>query len=511
MLTVSRPAPSRGLPVLIAVCLAAVILPLNFSAGAVATLAIGREFANAGAHLAWITNAFMLTFGSSLMAAGALADEFGRKRVFVGGVASLTLLSLALCIAPGVLAIDTIRALQGSASAAALAGGSASLAQVFQGRALMRAFSALGTSFGIGLAFGPLLAGVLIAHAGWRSIFLSIALIGAAALIFGATTMRESRDPAASGVDWAGAVTFTMALGSFTFAVVQAPLYGWSSLPTVTLLAAFVVFAGLFVWVELRVRRPMLDLSLFRFPRFVGIQLLPIGTCYCYIVLLVLLPLRFIGIDGRNELDAGVLMLALSAPIVVVPSFASWLARWIAPGALSASGLLVAAFGLWLMSRVPGGNPAAMIPAMLLIGCGAGFPWGLMDGLSMTVVPIDRAGMATGIFSTTRVAGEGVALAIVMAVLTSVVDARIRLTDAGQLLSQGAARDLGARLAAGDLAQAQRWAPSIPRALLVQQYDEAFRILLLVLSAITLTAAVVTFLCLSSRRVTVRHHAHSEG
>jgi hypothetical protein len=452
----------------------------------------------------------MLTFGSSLMAAGALADEFGRKRLFVGGVAGLTLLSLALCIAPGVVVIDAIRGLQGFASAAALAGGSASLAQAFRGRALMRAFSALGTSFGVGLAFGPLLAGILIAHSGWRSIFLIIALVGVVALICGTTTMRESRDPDASGVDWAGALTFTMALGSFTFAVVQAPLYGWSSVPTGTLLASFALFAAAFVWVEMRVRRPMLDLSLFRFPRFVGVQLLPIGTCYCYIVLLVLLPLRFIGIDGRSELDAGVLMLALSAPIVVVPSLASWLARWIAPGMLSASGLLVAAFGLWLMSRVPGESPTAMIPAMLLIGCGAGFPWGLMDGLSMTVVPTDRAGMATGIFSTTRVAGEGVALAIVMAVLASVVNARVRLTAVGQLLSPGDVRGLGARLAAGDLTQAQRWVPSIPRDVLVEQYDEAFRILLLMLSAITLAAAVVTFLCLAPQRSTGHRPAHSD-
>jgi hypothetical protein len=226
---------------------------------------------------------------------------------------------------------------------------------------------------------------------------------------------------------------------------------------------------------------------------------------------LVLLPLRFIGIDSRSELDAGLLMLALSAPILVVPSLAAWIARWIAPGILSASGLAVAAFGLWLMSRVPVGSPAvAMIPAMLLIGCGTGFPWGLMDGLSMTVVPTDRAGMATGIFSTTRVAGEGVALAIVTAVLAAVASARIRLTGAGQLLSEDEVRDLGARLAAGDLAQAQRWAPSIPRALLVEQYDEAFRILLLVLSAITLAAAVVTFLCLAPRTAEKRRVAPAE-
>lgn len=501
----------RDLPVLVAVCLAAVILPLNFSAGAVATLAIGREFPGADALLPWITNAFMLTFGSSLMAAGALADEFGRKRLFIGGVASITLLSIALCLAPGMLAVDAIRGLQGFAAAVALAGGSASLAQVFEGRALMRAFSALGTSFGVGLAFGPLLAGFLIAHFGWRSIFLVIAMVGMIALGVGMACMRESRDPEASGVDWSGALTFTMALGSFTFAVLLAPVFGWSSMPIVILLTSFVGFVGAFIGIELRVRRPMLDLSLFRFPRFVGVQLLPIGTCYCYIVLLVMLPLRFIGIDGLDELDAGLLMLALSAPMLVVPSLAAWLARWVAPGVLSACGLLVAAFGLWLMSRIPAGSsPAAMIPAMLLVGCGTGLPWGLMDGLSITVVPTGRAGMATGIFSTTRVAGEGVALAIVTAVLASLLQTGVHRMAAANSLSADALRVLGARLAAGDLAQARLGVPSIPPAMLVARYDEAFSVLLLVLAAVTFVAAVVTFLCLAPRRVAVPRPVHAD-
>jgi len=490
----SSTSASRSLPVLVAVCLAAVILPLNFSAGAVATLAIGREFGGADTHLAWITNAFMLTFGSSLMVAGALADEFGRKRMFVGGVAALTVLSFGLCVAPGILVIDVIRGLQGFAAAAALAGGSAALAQVFGGRALTRAFSALGTSFGVGLAFGPLLAGALIGRFGWRSVFLVIALIGIVALVGGAPRMRESRDPEASGVDWPGAATFTTALACFTFAVVQAPRFGWGSASTIGLLVASVLLAGTFVWVEGHVRRPMLDLSLFRFPRFVGVQVLPLGTCYCYIVLLVMLPLRFIGIDGLSELDAGMMMLALSAPMLVVPSLAASLTRWVAPGVLAAAGLTVAAFGLYLMSRIPmGGSPLTLILAMLVIGCGTGLPWGLMDGLSITVVPTDRAGMATGIFSTTRVAGEGVALAIVTAVLASLIQVRMPAT--GVMADH--VREAGVQLAAGDLAQAQRWIPSASRAVLTGYYTEAFRMLLLVLAAITALAAIVTFFCLT--------------
>ncbi|TCV92084.1 MFS transporter [Luteibacter rhizovicinus] len=501
MTDLTTPAATRGLPVLAAVCLAALILPLNFSAGAVATLAIGRQLGGSAANLAWITNAFMLTFGSSLMAAGALADQFGRKRLFVGGVGALTLLSLALCFASSVLVVDVLRGLQGFAAAAALSGGSAALAQVFHGRSLTRAFSALGTSFGIGLAFGPLLAGVLIGHFGWRSIFLCIAAVGAVALAFGARRMHESRNPDASGLDWPGALTFTAALACFTYAVVQGPANGWNSAPVVGLLCASCVLAAAFVWTELRVARPMLDLSLFRYARFVGVQVLPIGTCYCYIVLLVLLPLRFIGINGMREIDAGLLMLSLSAPMLVVPALAAWLTRWIAPGVLAGSGLLAAAFGLYLLSRVPmtETGQALMLP-MLVIGCGTGLPWGLMDGLSMTVVPKDRAGMATGIFSTTRVAGEGIALAIVTAVLATLTQGKLMTTArAASDDTMARAGEAGVQLAAGDLVGAQRIFPELSSGSMIAEFAYAFQTLLLIVAVVTFVAALVTFVCLVPR------------
>jgi MFS family permease len=497
----SSPAPVAGAStILLSVCLAALIMPLNFSAGAVAALAIGREFGGDAGLLSWITSAFMLTFGSSLMVAGTLADQFGRKRLFLSGVAALTVLSLALCAAESLAVLSALRALEGFAAAAALAGGGASLAQVFHGRALARAFSALGTSFGVGLAFGPLVAGLLIQTFGWRSIFLAIAGVGMVAFIFGVSRMRESRDPHPSGVDWAGAVTFTAALACFTFALLEAPAYGWTGLRVPLLLAASLVFGVLFVRIERRVAHPMLDLSLFRYPRFIGVQALPIGTCYCFVVLLVLLPLRFIGIDGLDERAAGVLMLALSAPMLVVPTIATWLTRWVAPGLLVTAGFLIAAMGLCLMSQVADGSDAhALFPWMVLIGCGTGVPWGLMDGLAMTVVPPDRAGMASGIFNTTRVAGEGIALAIVSAVLALLVQAGVA-GHAGATVGTVNVRAVARQVAAGDLSGAERLLSSASRAMLIADYAGAFRVLLLLLCALTVVAAVVTLFCLLPRQ-----------
>jgi MFS family permease len=485
--------------ILAAVCLAALVLPLSFTGGAVATPAIGRDLGGSPAALTWITNAFMLSFGSLLMAAGALADQFGRRRLFILGMALFVAVSLALSFAPTVAWLDALRAVQGIAAAASLSSGSASLAQEFEGHARTRAFSLLGTSFGVGLAFGPLLAGALIDAFGWRSIFVGIAGIGSLALLFGAPRMRETRDPNATGLDWPGTLTFTGALALFTFGVIQAPESGWTSPSIVVLLLASLIFLAAFAWVETRVARPMLDLTLFRYSRFVGVQMLPIGTCYCYIVLVVLLPLRFIGMEGLSEIDAGLLMLALSAPMLVVPLLVATLTRWISAGVLSGIGFLIAAVGLYWLSFINVGQAGhAVVIPMLLIGIGAGMPWGLMDGLSVSVVPKERAGMATGIFNTTRVAGEGIALAIAVAMLSAFAQtsllaalsknnssiAVVRITEAAQ------------RVATGDLLHASATLPEVERHLLIASYSGAFRSLLHALIVITVLSAIAAFVFL---------------
>lgn len=483
---------SHRIAVLGAVCLAATILPLSFSGGAVATPAIGRTLGGSPVMLTWITNAFMLTFGSLLMAAGALADRFGRKRIFLLGIGLFASISLALSLAPSVLAIDTLRAIQGIGAAAALASGTAALAQEFDSPSRTRAFSLLGTTFGAGLAFGPILAGALIDNIGWRAVFLLTTVIGLIALAVAWRVMRETRAPAVAKFDWTGAILFTGLLSLFTFGVIEGPACGWRSVTVLIALIGAGFFALAFVAVELRALHPMLDLTLFRYRRFLGVQMLPIATCYSYVVLLVLLPLRFIGIEGRSEVEAGVLMLALSAPMLVIPSIAATLARWISAGSISAAGLLVASIGLLLLGHAAPGSGASPIPAMLLIGVGSGLPWGLMDGLSVSVVPVERAGMASGIFSTTRVAGEGVALAIVSAVLAALVQARL-----GDLTAHSSARAVQ-YLATGDLARAAALLPRFSEQALVQHYAHAFRALCQILAGITACSAAAVFVSMTS-------------
>ncbi|MCJ2089125.1 MFS transporter [Methylobacterium sp. E-005] len=494
-MTRPHPAPHGGATkplALLAVCLAAAAMPLTFTGTAVALPTVGRSLEGGPVALAWATNAFMLTFGSTLLVAGALADTFGRRRVFLAGTMAFALVSLALVFAPTMLAFDLLRGGQGFAAAAAYAGGSAALAQDFEGRARLRAFSVIGTSFGAGLSLGPIASGLMIEAFGWRSIFLAVVALTTLASLLGLRALRESRDPQASGLDWAGALSFTAMLSLLTCGMLLVPGRGWDDPAVLGCLAGSLLCLAVFVATERRVDRPMLDLALFRYPRFVGVQLLAAAPAYGFVVLLILLPLRFVGIEGFSEVAAGGLMVALSAPLLVIPVVAGALTRRFRPATICGVGLLLSAAGLlWLALTPVGAAPLATALPMLLIGTGIGLPWGLMDGLAVSVVPKERAGMATGIFSTVRVAGEGVALAVVGAALSMLIARQI---DAAGL--PGQIVPAAQRLAGGDLGGALHVLPAADAGRLTALYGAAFGWLLVALAGITALTALVVFLSL---------------
>src|SRR5476651_1536532 len=284
-------------------------------------------------------------------------------------------------------------------------------------------------------------------------------------------------------------------LALLTWALMAIPQYGLRSPQVLALLVGALLLLGIFVWVELRVRQPMLDLSLFRYVRFIGVQALPLATGFCFVVLLVILPMLFIGVKGLSEERAGLMMMALSVPMLVVPLLAAWLTRWISAGVLCTSGLVIAAAGLgWLSQAILAQNVTAMVAPMLIIGIGTGLPWGLMDGLSVSVVPKERAGMATGIFSTTRVAGEGLSLAMVAAMLAAFVYNGLAANFPESALSQ-----VSQRLATGDLTQALTLLPEGKVDQLQQIYASALHNVLLTLAAITLISAVVVMASLTGK------------
>ncbi|WP_353618318.1 MFS transporter [Paracidovorax avenae] len=295
-------------------------------------------------------------------------------------------------------------------------------------------------------------------------------------------------------------MAFTLALSVLTCAVLAAAQAGWADPRVIGGLAVAGLLFAVFAHIERRGPAPLLDLSLLRYRRFLGIQLLAAAPAYAFVVLLVLLPMRFAGIEGMGAGRAGWMMAALSAPLLVLPLAAGRLARRWPPAVLCGVGLLACAAGLlWLAAR----TGLQVLPAMVVIGAGISLPWGLMDGLAVSVVPPERAGMAAGIFSTTRVAGEGVALAVVGSVLAGLIQARLPGAAEGLPVAQ--------LLGAGRLEDAMALVPAVAPHMLVEAYEAAFARLAQGLAVVTAVTALAVWACLGRGGLRQEGSAPAEG
>ncbi|GAA2987036.1 MFS transporter [Actinokineospora diospyrosa] len=474
-----------------AVCAAVLVLPASLTGTSVALPSIAADLHATLAPTQWVVNAYNLTFATFMLALGALADIVGRKRMFGTGVAIFALTSLASTFAGDIYLLDALRGLSGIGAAAVLTAGSAMIADVYQGAALGRAFGIFGTAAGAGLALGPSTSGLLIGAFGWRSVFFSHLLIMVVVLAV-VPLLRESRNPAASKVDWLGTATFTAGLFVFTLAIVEGPQRGWLDVLVLVLLAAAVLLLRLFVGVERRQRQPMFDLALFRQPRFVALCLLPVVAAFGFVSLAVLLPQYFIGVDGVTSQGAGLRMLLLTVPVLAVPMIGAWLAaKLLGTRTVLVLSLLCMAVGTaWLASVLgPGVGVAAIALPLLLVGAGMGLNAGILDGVAISSVEPERAGMAAGMFNTMRLAGEAVAIAIMGALLVTFTQARLRGGPAeatSELASQVVQGDLGA--AASRVADADRAGFA---GFLADGYTGAFQTTLWLIAGICVVGSVV--------------------
>ena len=496
------PAPARHRWLqLISACLTALLIPLCFTGPAVVLPSISQALGGTPVELNWILNGYILAYGSVIMVSGSLTDLYGPRRVWLLGLAGFCIATFLIPAAPSTAVIDVLRLLQGTGGAAAFAAAMSSLAPLFHGVARTRAFSLLGTTFGIGLSFGPLASGWLVQAAGWEWVFLATGGVGVLGAIMVAISVRPARGAAPGRLDWPGALSFTGALGLFTYGILLAPEAGWSDGHVLGALAASLLLAVAFVRTERRVARPMLDLSLFQDPRFVGVQVLAASPAFLFIALIALLPGRFIGIDGYSALEAGQLMIGLAAPLLFVPFLAAVLTRWFSPGRLCAAGLVAVAVGLiWLSNVMAVGATGLWLP-MFVIGVGIGLPWGLMDAMAVSVADARNVGMATGIFNTVRVSADGVAIAVLSALLALLIQAPLTAALPGadpQALLMAANRS-----ALGQLDQAAALLPAATAQalpLLQQSYDDAFRLVLRVLAGVAVLTAMAVYLLLGRRR-----------
>src|SRR5437764_8190479 len=205
---------------LLAVSVAIFMLLLDITVVNVALPDIQRSLHSSFQDLQWVVNAYALTLAAFLLTAGALADLFGRRRVFVIGLAIFTASSAACGLAGSPLALNLARAVQGTGGAMMFATSLALIAHAFHGRERGTAFGVFGGTIGAAVAVGPVVGGLITSGPGWECIFFVNVPICALALLVTLRQVAESRDPEATGVDWAGLITFSGALFLLVFALI---------------------------------------------------------------------------------------------------------------------------------------------------------------------------------------------------------------------------------------------------------------------------------------------------
>ncbi|MBS2964388.1 MFS transporter [Actinocrinis puniceicyclus] len=410
----------------IAVCIASAMLPISLTGSSVAMPAVAVDFHNSLAAGQWIVNGYDLTFASLMLASGALADLFGRRRMFVLGNLVFAIFSAASALSTEILTLDIARALAGVGAAVSLTAGSAILASLFEGAARARAFGIFGTAIGVGLAFGPFLAGALQTSLNWRAIFIlpAIATALAAAMAF---VLPESRDPGATRVDWAGTITFTGSLAALIWALLEGPQSGWAAPLNIL---AYVLAAGLmagFVVAERVQQRPMFDLSLFRQARFVSLCVAVVALVFGFTPLLVYLPSYLTAVNNESTFRASVDLLMLTVPTLLFPVITGYLLRWVPMRHMVTLSVLLTAVGCgWLVVIAPAVGNWVVLGPFAVIGTGVGISFGVLDGAAVSSVESSRAGMAAGMFNTMRLSGESIAIAVVGSLLVSFTGAHLK-------------------------------------------------------------------------------------
>jgi EmrB/QacA subfamily drug resistance transporter len=407
---------------LLAVCIATFMLLLDITIVNVALPAIQRALKSSFSDLQWVVDAYALGLATCVLTAGALADLFGRRRLFVLGIGLFTIASAACGAAWDPLFLIIARGVQGIGGAMMFATALALLSQEFHGRERGTAFGLWGAVIGAAVAIGPLAGGMLTSWLSWRWIFFVNIPIGVVASLLGLRRLRESSDPEHSRLDPFGLVTLTISLFCLILALIEGNDHGWSSAFIVTLLVVGALVLAVFVASQARDGATMIDLALFRRPAFVGAQTTAFAISSSMFAMFLYLTLYLQNILHLSPLETGVRFLPLS----VVSFFAAPLAgrltahvpiRW-----LLSFGLALNAVAMWSMSRVDAHSHwTVLLPGFIIAGVGIGFVNAPLATTAVSTVRVERAGMASGINNTFRQIGIATGIAALGAIFSSTV------------------------------------------------------------------------------------------
>ena len=368
-----RSGRSRGLDrrwwTLIAVCGSTFMLLVDIFIVQVALPTIHRRLGGSFTDLQWLIDAYTLTLAAFILTFGSLADRFGRKALFVAGLGVFTSASVLCGAADSTPLLIGARALQGLGGGAMFATGLALIGQEFHGPERGKAIAAWGATVGIAVALGALVGGALTETLGWRWIFFFNAPVGIVTIAVATSRMVNIGDPDAKRLDLAGLVTFSGSLLTLTLALLRGNEEGWGSTLIVSLLLASALLMVAFVIAERHHPAPMLDLSLFRNPGFVGVSVATFAIAAGMFAMYPYLTLYLQNDLGYSPLIGGLCLLPSTLLAFLVPLAARRAADQLSPRVMLSAGLLASAGGLALMRGLKVNSSwTALIPGLALTG-----------------------------------------------------------------------------------------------------------------------------------------------
>jgi len=387
----------------------------------VALPAIERDLHMTISNLEWVVTAYALTFAALLITGGKLGDYYGRKRMFVLGLAIFTLSSLACGLAPNSGFLIAMRAVQGVGSAlmnpATLSIITATFAPSERGRAIgiWAGVSAMA------LSIGPLLGGLIVDNLNWNWIFFVNVPVGIVGIVVSLLVIDESRDTSAEqSIDFPGLATSGLGLLALCYALIEGNRHGWTSPEIIGLFVASVVLLGLFVLVEHRQRLPMLDLSLFRNSTFAGANIVAMLVSLGMFGVFFFVSLYVQNILGYSPTKAGATFLPMTVLIVLIAPIAGSMSDRVGSRWLMSGGMFLLGIGSLLWQRVGlHSSYWVLLPPMLVGGVGMALTMSPMTSAAMQSVPTDKAGVGSGVLNSFRQVGGSLGIALMGAILAS--------------------------------------------------------------------------------------------